>query len=65
MSPILTFSPKVIQVHQEHVESLESIGNNAAVLEVLNALRKEMQDRDNQLKVQLKLRDEYMMLSLK
>ena len=40
MSPILTFSPEVRQVHKEHVESSEPIGNNDAVIEVLNGMRK-------------------------
>ena len=65
LSPILTFSPEVRQVHQEHAESSESLGNNAAVLEMLNAMRKEMQERDNRLKIQLQLRDEYMDAKLK
>ena len=65
MSPILTFSPEVGLVHQEHAESLKPKGKNAAVLEVLNAMRKEMQEIDNQLKVQLQLRDEYMDAELK
>ena len=65
MSPILTFSPEVRQVHQEHAESSNLIGNNVAMLEVVNAIRKEMQERDNQLKVQLQLRDEHMDVELK
>ena len=51
MSPILTFSPKVRQVHREHAESLKPLGSNAAVLEMLKAMRQEMQEIDNQLKV--------------
>ena len=51
MSPILTFSPEVRQVHQEHAGSSKPIGNNDAALEVLNAMKKEMQERDNQLKI--------------
>ena len=51
MSPILTFSPDMRQVHQEHVESSEPIGNNDAVIEVLNGMRKKFQESDNQLKV--------------
>ena len=65
MSPVLTFSPEVRQVHQEHAESLEPLGNNATVLEMLKAMRQEMQERDNQLKVQLQLKDEYMDVELK
>ena len=59
MSPVLIFSPKVRQVHQEHAKSSEPLGNNVAVLEMLKATRQEMQERDNQLKVQLQLKDEY------
>ena len=65
MSLILTFSPEVRQVHQKHAESSEPTGNNVAVLEELNAMRKEMQERDNQLKVQLQLKDEYKDAELK
>ena len=65
MSPVLTFSPEVRQVHQEHAESSEPLGNDAVVLEMLKAMRQEMHERDNQLKVQLQLRDEYMDAELK
>ena len=65
LSPILTFSPEVRQVHKEHAESSEPLGNNTAVLKILNAMRKEMQERDNRLKIQLQLRDEYMDAKLK
>ena len=47
MSPVLTFSPEVRQVHQEHAESSEPLGNNAAVLEMLKAMRQERQEKDN------------------
>ena len=60
MSAVLTFSPEVRQVHQEHVENSEPLGNNTAVLEMLKSMRQEMKERDNQLKLQLQLRDEYM-----
>ena len=53
MSPVLTFSPEVRQVQQEHAESSKPLGNKVAVLEMLKAMRQEMQERDNQLKVQL------------
>ena len=61
----MTFSPEVRQVHQEHAESSEPIGNNSVVLEMLKAMRQEIQERDNQLKFQLQLRDEYMDAELK
>ena len=60
MSPVLIFSPKVRQVPQEHAKTSEPLGNNVAVLEMLKATRQEMQERDNQLKVQLQLKDDYM-----
>ena len=47
VSLVLTFSPKVRQVHQEHIESSEPLGNNVVVLEMLKAMRQEMQERDN------------------
>ena len=65
MSPVLTFSPKVRQVHQEYAESSKPIGNNFTVLEMQNGMRKEMQERDNQMRVRLQLRDEYMDVELK
>ena len=47
MSLVLTFSLEVRQVHQEHVESSEPLGNNTTVLEMLKAMRQEMEERDN------------------
>ena len=35
-SPVLRFSPKVRPVHQEYAEDSEPLGNNSAVLEMLN-----------------------------
>ena len=61
MSPVLTFSSEVRQVHQEHVKSSEPLGNNTVVLEMLKAMRQEMEENDNQ----LQLRDEYMDAELK
>ena len=65
VSPILTFSPEGRQVHQEQAESSEPLGSNAAVLDLLKAMKQEMEERDNQLKLQLQLRDEYMEVELK
>ena len=53
MSPVLTFSPKVRQVHQEQDKTLEPLGSNVVVLNLLKAMRQEMEERDNQLKLQL------------
>ena len=50
-SLVLTFSPEVRPVHQEHDEGFEPLGNNSAVLEMLNAMRQGMEERDNQLKL--------------
>ena len=58
-------SPKVRQVHQEQAGSSESEGNHIEVMEILRAMRQQMQERDNHLKVQLQLRDEYMDAELK
>ena len=65
VSPVLTFSLEVRQVHQEHVESSKPLDNNTVVLEMLKSMRQEMEERDNQLKLQLQLRDEYMDAELK
>ena len=53
MSLVLTFSPEVRQVHQEQAESSEPLGSSAVVLDLLKAMRQEMEERDNQLKLQL------------
>ena len=50
VSPILTFFPKVRQVHPEQVESSEPLNINAAVLDLLKALKQELEERDSQLK---------------
>ena len=53
------------QVHHEQAESLEPLGTNVAVLDLLKAMRQEMEEKDNQLKLQLQLRDECMEAELK
>ena len=65
MSPILIFTPKLRQIHQEQAESSKPQGNNAVVMEMLRVVRQEMQEKDNQLEVQQQLRDEYMDVELK
>ena len=65
LSPVLIFSPEVRQVQPKHVEGSEPLGNNSTVLEMLRAMRQEMKERDNQLKLQLQLKDEYMEGELK
>ena len=49
MSPILTLSLEVRQVHQEQDESSDPQGNNVVVMEMLRAMSQEMQERGNQL----------------
>ena len=65
LSLVLTFSSEVIQVQPEHVEGSEPLSNNSAVLKMLIAMRQEMEERDNHLKLQLQLGDEYMEVELK
>ena len=65
VSPIPTLSPNVRQAHQEQDGSLEHQSNNAKLMEMLRAMRQEMQEMDNQLKFQLQLRNEYMDAELK
>ena len=50
-SPVLPLSPKVRPVHQEYAEGSEPLGNNSTVLEMLNSMKQEMEERDNQLKL--------------
>ena len=51
VSPVLAFSHDERQVHQAQAESLEPLGRNAAVLDLLKAMRQEMEEGDNQLKL--------------
>ena len=66
VSPILTISPEVRQVHPKQAESSEPLNSNAVVLDLLKAMKQELKEReDSQLKLQLQLRDEYMETKLK
>ena len=56
-SPVLPFSPKVRPIYQEYAEGSKPLRNNSAILEMLNAMKKGMEERDNQLNLQLQLRD--------
>ena len=47
VSPVLTFSPDERQAHQEQAESSEPLGSNVAMLDLLKAMRQEMEERDN------------------
>ena len=60
MSPILTLSPYVRQAHQEQAGSSKHRSNNTKLVDMLRAMRQEMQERDSQLRFLLQLRDEYM-----
>ena len=59
-SPILTLSPYLRKVHQEKAGRSQHEGSNIELMEMLKAMRQEMQQRDKQLQIQLQLRDEYM-----
>ena len=52
-SPVLPFSPEVRPAHKEYVEGFEPLRNNSAVLEMLNSMKQGVEERDNQLKLQL------------
>ena len=65
MSPILTFALEVRQVHPVQTESSEPLNSNDTVLDLLKAIKKEPEERDNQLKLELKLKDEYIEAELK
>ena len=58
-------SLELIQIHQEQAESLGRHDNNTELVEILKAMRQEMQERDDGLKIQLQLRDKYMDAKLK
>ena len=60
LSPILTLSPDLRQTHQEPSESSAHHSNTTELMEMLKAMRQEMQEGDKQLKIQLQLWDEYM-----
>ena len=60
LSPILTVSLDLRQIHQEQAKSSKRLSNNTKLMEILKAMRQEMQEMDKQLKIQLQLRDEYM-----
>ena len=59
-SLILTMSLELRQIPQEQAESSKHRGNNSELMEMLKAMRQEMQDRDKQLKTQLQVWDEYL-----
>ena len=64
MSPVLTYSPEVRQAQPEQGVSSEPL-SSSAMLTLLHTMRKEIEERDKQLKLQLQLKDEYMEAELK
>ena len=52
-SPILTISPDVRQAHQEQAGNSQPQGKNIELMEMLKAMRQEVQEKDSQLKIQL------------
>ena len=50
-------SPELRQTHQEQAESSRQNCNHAELIELLMSMRRDMKERDNQLKTQLQLRD--------
>ena len=65
LSPILTVSPDLRQIHQEQAKISKHHGNNTKLMEMMKPMRQEMQEKHKQLKIQLQLRDEYMDAELK
>ena len=65
VSPILTFSPEVRQVQPGQGESSKPLSSIAIVLTLLQTTKQGMEEMDNQLKLQLQLKDEYMEAELK
>ena len=60
LSPILTLSREVRQVHQEQVGSLANQGNTVELILMLKTMKQEMKEKDKQPEIQLQLKDEYM-----
>ena len=65
LSPILNAPPDLRQIHQEQVGSSGHQCNNAELMKVLKSMKPKMKEMDNQLKLQLQLRDEYMEAELR
>ena len=58
-NPFLSASPELRQTHQEQAQSSGQNCNHTELIELLMSMRQEIKERDNQLKTQLQLRDEY------
>ena len=59
MSPIWNLSLNAREYHQELVGSCRQQSNNADIMDMLVRMEQGMREKDNQLKLQLELRDEY------
>ena len=60
LSPNRNVSPNLREIHQEQAEISGHQGNNTELMKMMKSLKQEIKERDNQLKIQLQLRDEYM-----
>ena len=65
MSPIWNPSPDAKDYNQEQVGRSGQQSNTIDIMEMLRKIKQGMQERDQQLKLQLQLRDEYMDAELK
>ena len=64
-SQLWNASLELRQTHQEQAEIFRQNCNHAELIELLMSMRQEMKEKDNQLKTQLQLRDEYFDAELK
>ena len=64
-SPNWNASPDLRKIHQEQDEGSGYQCNNAELMEMLKSMKQEMKERDDQLKIQLQLRDEYFDVELR
>ena len=64
-NPFWNASLELRQTHQEQAGSSGENCNHVELIEMLMFMRQEMKERDDQLKTQLQLRDEYFDIELK
>ena len=64
-NPFLSAFPELRQTHQDQAESSRKNCNQSKLIKLLMSMRQEMKERDDQLKTQLQLRDEYFDAELK
>ena len=60
LSPIWNLSPNAREYRQDPVGSSRQKSNNADIMDMLVIMEQRMKERDDQLKAQLQLRDEYL-----